>query len=173
MTASENVSWSCEDNWLDSPSAVFATKRNMSRLMRIGTLALCGMRSFKCTCAAIQWDQISGSLSEASSSSLYYLRIVRTLVRLHGCAGLSEPSLYVWWVTFSHEPAQINIQNITNFTRTDYMNLSWLLAVCHISGFRPEITGFFIALPALRLSRENLRQNHKISGICFFFLTTF
>ena len=26
----------------------------------------------------------------------------------------------------------------------------------------------FSLLPALRLSRENLRQNHKISGICFF-----
>ena len=34
------------------------------------------------------------------------------------------------------------------------------MQACHISGF-------FIALPALRLSRENLRQNHKISGICF------
>ena len=162
MTASENVSWSCEDDWLDSASAVFATKRNMSRLMRIGTLALCGMRSFKCTCAAIQWDQISGSLSEASSSSLYYLRTVRTLVRfalvrLHGCAGSPEPSLYAWWVNFSHKPVLI----------------IWIFhdcwQACHISGFRPEITGFFIALPALRLSRENLRQNHKISGICFFF----
>ena len=30
-----------------------------------------------------------------------------------------------------------------------------------------RITGFFIALPALRLLRENLRQNHKISGILF------
>ena len=38
---------------------------------------------------------------------------------------------------------------------------------CHISGFRPEIIGFFIALPALRLSRENLRRNHNISGIYF------
>ena len=33
----------------------------------------------------------------------------------------------------------------------------------------PEITGFFIALPALRFSRENLRQNHKISGTVYFF----
>ena len=38
---------------------------------------------------------------------------------------------------------------------------------CHISGFRPEITGLFIALPALRLSCKNLRQNHKISGVFF------
>ena len=29
---------------------------------------------------------------------------------------------------------------------------------CNISGFRPEITGSFIAFPALRLSHENLRQ---------------
>ena len=29
---------------------------------------------------------------------------------------------------------------------------------CQISGFRPEITDFFIALPAPRLSRENLWQ---------------
>ena len=34
------------------------------------------------------------------------------------------------------------------------------MQACQISGFRPEIIGFFIALPALRLSRENLRQNH-------------
>ena len=38
---------------------------------------------------------------------------------------------------------------------------------CQISGFRPEITDFFIALPAPRLSRENLRQNNKISSIYF------
>ena len=38
----------------------------------------------------------------------------------------------------------------------------------HRPAISPEITGFFIALPALRLSRENLRQNHKISGIFFF-----
>ena len=47
---------------------------------------------------------------------------------------------------------------------------------CQISGFRPEITGFFIALPALQLSRENLRQNHKISGIIIiiiYFLSAF
>ena len=42
---------------------------------------------------------------------------------------------------------------------------NFIIQACHISGFRPEITGFFIALPALRLSHENLRQNHKISGI--------
>ena len=42
-------------------------------------------------------------------------------------------------------------------------------------GFRPakspdlgrRLPYFFIALPALRLSRENLRQNYKISSICF------
>ena len=38
---------------------------------------------------------------------------------------------------------------------------------CQISGFRPDITGFFIALSAFRLSHENLRQNHKISGMFF------
>ena len=38
---------------------------------------------------------------------------------------------------------------------------------CQISGFRPVITDFFIALPAPRLSRENLRQNDKISSIYF------
>ena len=43
-----------------------------------------------------------------------------------------------------------------------------------ISEFSPEITEFsllyriFITLPALRLSHENLRQNHKISDIFFF-----
>ena len=37
-----------------------------------------------------------------------------------------------------------------------------------ISGFRPEVTDFFIALPAPRLSHENLRQNDKISSIYFF-----
>ena len=42
------------------------------------------------------------------------------------------------------------------------------IRLAKISGFRPEITGFFIALPALRLSRENLQQNHKIPGIFFF-----
>ena len=31
----------------------------------------------------------------------------------------------------------------------------------HISGFSLEITGFFIALLALRLSHENHRLNHK------------
>ena len=31
---------------------------------------------------------------------------------------------------------------------------------CQSSGFRSEITVFFIALPALRFSHENLRQNH-------------
>ena len=60
-----------------------------------------------------------------------------------------------WWVTDS-------VLNSSN-------------QACHISGFRPEITGFFIALPALRLSREHLRRNHKIACICFFFFfrTTF
>ena len=38
---------------------------------------------------------------------------------------------------------------------------------CQTSGFRPEITDFFIALPAPRLSRENLQQNDKISSIYF------
>ena len=38
---------------------------------------------------------------------------------------------------------------------------------CQISGFRQEITDFFIALPAPRLSLENLRQNDKISSIYF------
>ena len=49
--------------------------------------------------------------------------------------------------------------------------LSFSYQACQISRFRPEITGFFIALPAVRLSCENLQQNHKISGISFW--TTF
>ena len=41
------------------------------------------------------------------------------------------------------------------------------MQACHISGFRPEITGFFIALPVLRLSRENLRQIIKYPVFVF------
>ena len=47
------------------------------------------------------------------------------------------------------------------------MEVDFLWQACQISGFRPKVTAFFIALPALQLSRENLRQNHKISGIYF------
>ena len=47
------------------------------------------------------------------------------------------------------------------------MEVDFLWQAWQISGFRPEVTGFFIDLPALRLSRENLRQSHKISGIYF------
>ena len=36
-----------------------------------GTLALCGLRPFQCTCAATQQGQRCGSLSEASSSPKY------------------------------------------------------------------------------------------------------
>ena len=40
---------------------------------------------------------------------------------------------------------------------------------CLISGFRPEIIGFFFALPAVQLSCENLWQNHKNFRLFFFF----
>ena len=66
-------------------------------------------------------------------------------------------------------PGQVKILYLGTrvpFTRR-YPGTRYFSQACQISGFRPEITGCFIALPALRLSRENLRQNHKIFGICF------
>ena len=49
------------------------------------------------------------------------------------------------------------------------MHESRPMQACQISGFGPEITAISLLY---RLSRENLRQNHKISGI-FTFRTTF
>ena len=46
----------------------------MSCFMGKGTLASCGFRSFKGACAATQKGQKCGSLSEASSSSLYCVK---------------------------------------------------------------------------------------------------
>ena len=53
---------------LDKPGHPLIRLTRMSRLMRKGTLASCGLRSFKHACAATQKDQRCGSLSEASSS---------------------------------------------------------------------------------------------------------
>ena len=49
------------------------------------TLVSCVLCSFKRACAAIQWDQISGSLCE---------RIAKAQARLRGCGGLPSPSLF-------------------------------------------------------------------------------
>ena len=50
---------------------VTLSNNQMSQLTRKETLVSCGLCSFKRAYAAIQCGQIFGSLSEASSTSLY------------------------------------------------------------------------------------------------------
>ena len=64
---------------LNCQSDLQTLKVRLGHLMRKGTLALCGLCSFKRACAAIQWGQISSSLSEAFSTSLYCVSKQRRL----------------------------------------------------------------------------------------------
>ena len=87
--------------------------------MLVLSLALCGLRSFKHVCAAIQWGQISSFLSEASSSSLYYVSEQRRLWR--NCADaqarLSLRCSHMYQVPFSHEQAPLMLQIPTVMTK--------------------------------------------------------
>ena len=55
--------------------------------------------------------------------------------------GMSQPGQYMAPATFHYTPSMGGMGGMT----------SMLGQACHFSGFRPEIIGFFIALPALRL----------------------
>ena len=78
--------------------------------MRKETLALCGLRTFKCMCAATQKGQRCGSLLEVSPSSLYCVRKQQRLwwdcSCVHACLSLCwSPTR---WVPFSHEHAHMS-----------------------------------------------------------------
>ena len=95
----------------------------MSQITRKGTRVLCGLCSFKRACAAFQRGQISGSLSEASSTRFYCVckqqRLwrdcpdVQALVGLHWCAGSPEPSPVAYVISILFTWAGSNDQQDT------------------------------------------------------------
>ena len=85
--------------------------------MREGTFVWWGLRSFKNTYRATQKGQRCDSLSEVSSSSIYYLS---------RCAGLPKPSLFcMWLVPFSHEPAHFGNVGTDDVKSMANMETKW------------------------------------------------
>ena len=74
-------------------------KPQMSHLMRKGTLACCGLKSYKCTCPATQKGQGCGSVWSFLKLPLLCEQTAKALLRLRGCAGAPEPSLFVYVIS--------------------------------------------------------------------------
>ena len=104
-----------------------------------GTLAFCGLKSFKCTCTATQKCQGHGSLSEGSSNSFYcvskqgrlwrasrqslpfFAYLINTLFSCVGsnvaCQAVLETGAYIYYsfpkiLTAAHLKPCVNVYNV-------------------------------------------------------------